>query len=131
MFPTVSEGGIPREKSSGFEMSTSTLPASASAPATSSAAIALRPSVALNTMWPCAAASASVTSETFFAVSSHVRTGGPPAMSLSLRASVALGSRVPSFTEWPIEPSLPATVFATMPEPRTAMFMFVISCART
>ena len=95
---TNSDGGIPAEKSSGLEMSISTLPVRFSSPAASSAAIDPSPLVALTTSSASAAASANPARPTPGCCSCHTLNGGLPKESGSTRASVAWGSRVPTTT---------------------------------
>lgn len=92
---------MPAEKSSGLEMSRSTLPARASAPARPSTASEASPLVALTTTSAEAAASAKVASAMPGWAVAHVAKAALPIWSGSVRARVLAGSRVPMVTAWP------------------------------
>src|SRR3954447_11953048 len=92
---TVRLGGNPCEKSSGFETSTTTLPARLSAPAIRSAFSDTDPPVALKISSPCAAAAS------------------------KLRA----GSREPTFTSCPSSVSFASSVCPTTPVPSIPILM--------
>src|SRR6266511_3709122 len=75
---TISDGGIPFEKSSGFEMSIRTLPAMFLSPATLSTLREAAPAVALTSTSPWLAASANGASFAFGCVLIHALNGGFP-----------------------------------------------------
>ena len=95
---TSSEGGMPREKSSGLLTSISTLPARCSSPAASRAAIEPAPLVALTTSSAPAAASANPARSMSGWCVRHSGNGGLPKVSSSLRADAVATSRVPTVT---------------------------------
>ena len=107
---TVSVGGMPREKSSGLATSTSTLPASCSVPASSSAFSDADPAVALTSSSPKPAASANVPS-----------LAGPPTWAAHATAAELPAAREPRRTSWPLRSSALPRVRPTSPVPRTPM----------
>lgn len=97
------------EKTSGLETSTSSFPASRSAPAARSASSATVPPVAFSTTSPKPAASAKVPCRPF----------GPACSAQATAVSLSL-FREPSVTSWPSATSLSASVRPTVPVPMTA-----------
>src|SRR5215213_7021529 len=118
VFETQSVGGMPREKSSGFDMSTRTLPLRLSSPAISSASKEAIPVVALTTISPWAAASPNVPSRTSGCSWFQAPKGGLSYWSGSVRDRVSSGSRVPTITSCPMPSSRAAIVLPTTPVPR-------------
>ena len=117
---TVSVGGMPLEKSSGFEMSIRILPRRFCSPASRSASSETVPDVALITISPCAAASANVPTRALLpvAVSQSSSDWPKPRLSFSLP-----GERVPSTTSSPRSTSLAPMVCPTTPEPMMPIFI--------
>jgi hypothetical protein len=115
-------GGRPAEKSSGFAMSSSTLPARWSAPARPRTSRDTAPLVAFTISSAPAAASAKEATSTPGWAFAHSAYGGLPMASASDRVRVARGSRVPTVTVWPSSFRRSAMARPTMPVPRTAMF---------
>ena len=109
---SVSEGGIPLEKSSGFDTSMSTFPRRLLAPACFSASRDADPAVQLKTTSPCFAASAKVPAEAL--------------APLAFAQAIAFGFcavREPIFTSCPSDASFVPSLFPTSPVPRTPMRM--------
>ena len=103
-------GGMPREKSRGFEASIRILPARRSTPAARTPSTDTRPARAFTTTSPWAAASARVRTATVGWAAAQAGNGGLPKPSGWSRARVAAGSRVPIATSWPRVASLAARV---------------------
>src|SRR5215210_5044211 len=114
-FATDSRGGNPPEKSSGLDTSTRVLPSRLPDPAARSASSEATPAVALTMSSPCAAASAKLPSA---AAPPELSTWATHATALSLPAL-----RDPITTSWPSWTSLVASVWPTVPVPRTPMRM--------
>src|SRR3954468_4209700 len=113
---TANEGGIPLEKSSALETSTSSLPLMLSSPACSRAARDTIPPVQLKSTSPKAAASANVP----WLARSPASAPAAQAVASSLSAV-----RLPMRTAWPTSTSFEAMALPTMPVPRTPIFMLV------
>jgi hypothetical protein len=90
---TVNDGGMPREKSSGFERSTTILPSRFAGPARRAASSAPWPEVALNTSSAWRAASAYVATFTEGCSATNDASGASPNAPGAVRARVAAGSR--------------------------------------
>src|SRR5215212_3878329 len=118
VFDTHSVGGMPREKSSGFDTSIRSLPFRLSSPAISSASKETTPEVALTTISPWAAASLNAPSRTPWCSCCQALKGGLPYWSGSVRAIVSSGLRVPTITSCPMPSSRAAIVLPTTPVPR-------------
>src|SRR5918998_5588370 len=124
VFETESAGGMPLEKSSGFDMSTRTFPVRLSSPASSSASNETAPAVALRTISPWAVASPNVPSCTSGCSCCQALKGGLPYWSGSVRESVSCGSRVPTITSCSKPAKLTAIVLPTTPVPRMPNLTF-------
>jgi hypothetical protein len=116
---------MPSEKSSGFDMSTKTLPFKLSSPANSSASKETAPAVALTTISPWAVASPNVPSCTSWCSCCQALKVGLPYWSGSVRDSVFSGLRVPTTTSCPMPSSRAAIVLPTTPVPRMPNLTFV------